>query len=499
MNDIMYEVIKYKIKYDNSKRFTLEELNKISEYLGISLQELADLLEIKQHMLYELKRETYYKAKSNAYEDAKKSFFEEISEDVLNDILKTKIKDDFTSKFTYSEMEELEKRFEINKKDLLRNILGIKDLRNGPKSIDDNGYFHSLKYKEYKDNALKRKGDEILRSFLPLRMKKTGNHMFTYIEIKELCEIYGINPRDFMVYVLGKSEQLYYDCVAKRQDRCYSQKYKQEKEKLIISKKESFMEDINPNVRTYFSLKQLEELANKLEISVYDLVTGVMGKSRQTCSQIVNRYEQRPGVYRKRLYVGEHKSCALPTSFCKKNIEEIMAIIKIATRSAIGFMKDNGFKGVSNFYYDIMQEGYLYLVSSGNPISKEGNPTITTDKYDDSYGSIFYKKMYFYAIAKIKEFTTNEISGQAYDINLKINGTSDDLIEEYEEDVSVFINGLTADKKEQEILRFFSINSLNDKSLKAACDKFNVTQDCINGMFAKMRETLTKGQSRDDD
>ena len=65
-----------------------------------------------------------------------------------------------------------------------------------------------------------------------------------------------------------------------------------------------------------------------------------------------------------------------------------------------------------------------------------------------------------------------------------------DLIEEYEEDVSVFINGLTADKKEQEILRFFSINSLNDKSLKAACDKFNVTQDCINGTLVSLRMNL---------
>ena len=47
MDDMIYEIVKYKIKYDNSKNFTIQELNQISEYLSISLEELADLLGIK--------------------------------------------------------------------------------------------------------------------------------------------------------------------------------------------------------------------------------------------------------------------------------------------------------------------------------------------------------------------------------------------------------------------------------------------------------------------
>ena len=355
MDDIIYEIVKYKIKYDDSKKFTIQELNEISEYLGISLNELADILGIKKHMLYELKRGTYSKAKSNAFLEAKKEYFSKIEAGILDEILQSKVKNDFTSKFSYAEMEEYEKKFGINKNDLARNVLGIKDLRRSPKSQEDTGYFYSVKYKKYKEGILTDKGNEILDSFLQLRMKKTGNYMFTYAEIQELSKIYGINPRDFMVYVLDKSEQLYYDFVAGRQNRCYSQKYKQEKEKLIISKRENFMEEINPNIRTYFSLEQLEELAKKLDISVYDLVTGVMQRSRQDYSQIVNRTEVKPGVYRRRLYIGEHKSCGLPTSFCKKNIKEIMAVIKIATRSAIGYMKNNGFKVAAGFYYDLMQ------------------------------------------------------------------------------------------------------------------------------------------------
>jgi len=501
MNEVLYQIVKYKIKYDDSKYFTIKELNDLSEYLGISLDELADILEIKKHMIYELKRETYGKAKSKAFLEAKKEYFRKIKDDLLNMILQSKVGNDFTSKFSYAEMEEYEKRSGINKKDLAREILGIKDLRNSPKNQEDTGYFHSVEYKKYKEEVLIGKGNEILDSFLPLRMKRTGNCMFTYAEIQELSKIYGINPRDFMVYVLDKSEQLYYDFVAERQDRCYSQKYKQEKDKLIVSKREDFMEEINPNIRTYFSLKQLEQLAEKLDISVYDLVTGVMQRSRQDYSQIVNRTEVRPGIYRKRLYIGEHKSCGLPTSFCEKNIEEIMAVIKIATRSAIGYMKDNGFKVASCLYYDLMQEGYLYLMNNGNPITEVGQPQITSDEYNNRYSSIFYKKMYYYAISKIKEFSSNEIQGQAYDINLKIIGENDSSIEQYEEDndIDVFISGLTTDSKEKGILMFFSENSFDEKSIKVACKRFDVTQEYINGVFERIRSSLSIGKDRDDD
>ena len=111
MDDMIYEIVKYKIKYDDSKNFTIQELNQISEYLGISLEELADLLEIKKHMIYELKRGTYIKAKSNVFLEAKNKYFSDIEKEILNTILQTKVANDFTSKFSYAEMEEYEKRF----------------------------------------------------------------------------------------------------------------------------------------------------------------------------------------------------------------------------------------------------------------------------------------------------------------------------------------------------------------------------------------------------
>ena len=85
-------------------------------------------------------------------------------------------------------------------------------------------------------------------------------------------------------------------------------------------------------------------------------------------------------------------------------------------------------------------------------------------------------------------------------INLKINGEHDSSIEEYEEDddIDVFISELTNDGAEKEILRFFSANSFDDESIKVACKKFNVTQDYINGMFTRIRNSLSIGKDRDD-
>lgn len=84
---------------------------------------------------------------------------------------------------------------------------------------------------------------------------------------------------------------------------------------------------------------------------------------------------------------------------------------------------------------------------------------------------------------------------------MKINGENDSSIEQYEEDddIDVFISRLTTDGKEKDILKFFSLNSFDDKSINVACKKFNVTQEYINGVFERIRNSLSIGKDRDDD
>ena len=136
----------------------------------------------------------------------------------------------------------------------------------------------SNKYKEFKHQRMQIKGDEILDSFITTRMQKTGDYRFDKDEIKTLSSKYHINVRDFIVYVLGKSEGFYYDFRTDRIKECFSQRYKTKKEDLIISKRENFMSEINPNIRTYYSWDELEGLSSALGISTYDLVVNVFSR-----------------------------------------------------------------------------------------------------------------------------------------------------------------------------------------------------------------------------
>lgn len=335
------------------------------------------------------------------------------------------------------------------------------------------------------------KGDEILDSFIATRMQRTGDYRFDKDEIETFSSKYHINVRDFMVYVLGKSEQLYYDLRADRIKECFSQRYKAKKEELIISKRENFMSEVNPNIRTYYSWDELGRLSSALGISTYDLVVNVMKKSRQDFYRISNNYKNG-----KRVSLGEHISGALPNDYCKNNVEKILEILRIATRSAIGYMSSNGFK-CARYYQDLLQEGYLYLASKGNPIDEKGIPSITSSVYEESNGSILYKKAYFHAISNIKSFCLGENTGEAFDVNIKIKGTTDEIQDD--EDTSLFIKNLSEDNCERQILKYFSENTFCDETMKEACKIFKVNSQYIQNLFAKLREKIsTQGISLDD-
>ena len=138
---------------------------------------------------------------------------------------------------------------------------------------------------------------------------------------------------------------------------------------------------------------------------------------------------------------------------------------------------------------DLLQEGYIYLANKGNPINQEGTFSIVSSKYEEMHGSILYKKAYFNAISNIKSFCLGEHLGDAYDVNIKTKGTTDEISED--EDTSIFINALSEDNRERQILKFFSENSFNNASMREACKTFKVSNEYIQGLFSRLREKLS--------
>ena len=486
------QIIKEKIKVDFSNSFEIEELKKLSLKLGINSNDLCtNILGISRNMLNRFKNGEFKTVSSKKYEMDKADYLNSINEDILEYILGSKGETDFSSKFSYDEIMQYVSKFGINIRDFLGQTLGINKYGKWYKPISETDTYWSDKYKEFKQQRMQIKGDEILDSFIATRMQRTGDYRFDKDEIETLSSKYHINVRDFMVYVLGKSEQLYYDLRADRIKECFSQKYKAKKEELIISKRENFMSEVNPNIRTYYSWDELKRLSSALGISTYDLVVNVMKKSRQDFYRISNNYKNG-----KRVSLGEHISGALPNDYCKNNVEEILEILRIATRSAIGYMSSNGFK-CARYYQDLLQEGYLYLASKGNPIDEKGIPFITSSAYQESHGSILYKKAYFHAISNIKSFCLVENTGEAFDVNIKTKGTTDEILDD--EDKTLFIKNLSEDNCERQILKYFSENTFCDETMKEACKIFKVNSQYIQNLFAKLREKISsQGISLDD-
>lgn len=480
----MLEIIKEKIRLDSSSSFGMEELKNLSLKLGVNLNDLCtSILGISRNMLNRFKNGEFKTVSSKKYENSKAEYLSSINDNTLEYILNSRRETDFSNKFSYYEIQKYSNYFGINIRDFLGEILGINKYGKWHKPISETDTYNSDKYKQYKHRRMQIIGNEILDSFIVERMKKTGDYRFGKDEIDILASTYHINVRDFMIYVLGKSEQLYYDLKADRIKECFSQRYKSKKEEIIISKRENFMTEINPNIRTYYSLGELEELSSNLGISTYDLVVNIMQKSRQNFYRISTNYKNG-----KRVSMGEHNSGPLPNNYCKNNVMEILEILRIAIRSAIGYMSSNGFK-CSRFYQDLLQEGYIYLANKGNPINGEGTFSIVSSKYEEMHGSILYKKAYFNAISNIKSFCLGEHLGEAYDVNIKTKGTTDEISED--EDTSVFINALSEDNRERQILKFFSENSFNNASMREACKTFKVSNEYIQGLFSRLREKLS--------
>ncbi len=477
------KIIKEKIKTDYSKNFNLKELETLSSSLSVNLNDLCEnILDISRGRVNALKRGDYKEAYSKRYEEDKEGYLRSIEDNILEAILNSRRRTDFSGKFTYEQINEYSKKFGINIRDLLGKVLGINSFGKQRKSISETGTFWSEKYMTFKHQRMQTIGEEILEDFVIERMQRTGNYEFKTAEIESLSEKYNINVRDFMVYVLGKSEQLYYDLIAGRVKKCFSQKYKTKKDAIVISKRENFMSEINPNIRTYYSMEELEQLASNLGISTYDLVVNVMEKSRSNFYRISHNYRNAQSIS-----TGEHKSGPLPNNYCKNNINEIIEILRVAIRSAIGYMQSNGYK-CAVFYQDLLQEGYLYIAEQGNPMDENGYFTITSSTYEERHGAILYKKAYFNAINNIKTFCVKENTGKAYEVAMKTTGVDDEISDD--EDICTVIRKLSEDDDEQRILRYFSENTFNEESMKKACKLFKVSGDYIQKLFERLREKI---------
>jgi len=133
------QIIKEKIKTDSSSNFDIEELKSLSQKTGINIYDFStNVLGISRDVLNRFKNGEFKTVSSKKYKDDKIDYFNRINDSILEYVLSSKIKNDFSNRFSYDEIMKYVNKFEINIRDFLSNILGMETYNHGRR--ENEGY-----------------------------------------------------------------------------------------------------------------------------------------------------------------------------------------------------------------------------------------------------------------------------------------------------------------------------------------------------------------------
>jgi len=138
-SEIRVKIIKEKIKTDSSNTFNIDELKSFSQRTGINLYDFStNVLGISRDVLNRFKNGEFKTVSSKKYKDDKIDYFNRINDSILEYVLSSKIKNDFSNRFSYDEIMKYVNKFEINIRDFLSNILGMETYNHGRR--ENEGY-----------------------------------------------------------------------------------------------------------------------------------------------------------------------------------------------------------------------------------------------------------------------------------------------------------------------------------------------------------------------
>lgn len=148
-----------------------------------------------------------------------------------------------------------------------------------------------------------------------------------------------------------------------------------------------------------FTLKEIEAFAQVYNIDLEDFCANVLKLSKQQIYNLRNGnndfvkcveykrikqdfFKEKSSSYRLQL-IKEKIKLDFSNSFDIEELKSLSLKLGICAR----------------FYEDLLQEGYLYIASKGNPIDENGILFITSSTYEENHGSILYKKRIFMLLA----------------------------------------------------------------------------------------------------
>lgn len=430
----------------------MDQIYLLSNFLKINPVDITKNI-LKSNKYYYLVRGDYKSFNCNYYYGRKIEYFNSIKESIILDIIKNKVPVEHSKKFNFNEIEIFSMKYKINIKDFLVFILGIKKYERKP--ISKVNIFQSEYYKNNKEKYLLENKNNILNKIMIKRVNETSSYSFNRKEIINLSQYYNINKRDFIVFILGKSDQLYYDFKSQRVESINSLDYFEIKKEYIKRKKEEVKEMFNPDKRTYFNLKDIQELSNLLGINTDDIILHFFDKTKKNLYNLKTNYRNR-----NRISYGQYRSGKIPNSYIENNFELLKKdIVEVSVKSVFNFLNIR-YDETNNIFDDLTQEGLIYLMEHGNPLENKIYMIGDNDiEYKKEHGKIFYKKSFYFILTEIKKYINlKEKNGKIFEINLKTNRTVNNS---NENNVKETINEISNESITNIIITYFSENTFS--------------------------------------
>ncbi|HAN09069.1 MAG TPA: hypothetical protein DCP90_00465 [Clostridiales bacterium] len=274
-----------------------------------------------------------------------------------NEELANKI-DEFTSenvietKYTKEQLLEICEELHLEPETFVKYILG-KKVQNYRQLLREETKFMTVdSSKGHIPNEVQKKRQEFVKN-------SRINHAYTREEIVKLCDELKIDPKLFVVQILGKKASTYTTLFNEKTDYVRTESNVSHIEDEIERKRSIFKEKFEvQRTKKYYSLEDIEVMSDELNMSPQMFVRYILGKDKNAYFRLLNGKA-------KTITYGEYEKKVMPDKYFEINSEEIIEKISIAANKAIKNFRIDSYM-IRDMRDEIIQEVLFKVYQNAN-------------------------------------------------------------------------------------------------------------------------------------
>jgi hypothetical protein len=237
--------------------------------------------------------------------------------------------------------------------------------------------------------------NQMLKEIVEKRVMETSKEKFDMQDVYFYSKYFNVSMSNLLLGVLKVSQDDYKKFVKGYLRQINSEKFNKLKNKYINRQKTKLKYRVNWNKKTYYNRENLIASAIKYGTNTKDFSMQVLGKSVQSTNRVLQDFTNK-----KRLFIGQYVRTSLPNEYIEANIKIITeisrkAISKVIYKFGIRLSKDD--------YNEEVQKCVIFINYNGNNLTKNNKPRITSDKYKNWHGKIFYLTALYFEMRELQK------------------------------------------------------------------------------------------------